>query len=354
MTPAISILVTGVAGGTIGEQAVKALRCGLLPYRIVGTNVTPTHVRAGFVEAWETLPPAEDPAYPGSVSKLIRKHGIQFVIPGSEPELLRLARDRSSLEAEGARLLANSLEIIGTCTDKGKTFRTLSALGVRIPATFEIQDLSDVSRIPSLYPFVVKPAHGGGSAAVFLAQTEEELRFFVEYHLRYGWRSVVQEYVGAATDEYTVGVLHFPNGACAGTVVMHRQILSGLSHRFRVPNRTGRRELGETLAISSGISQGEIGDFPEIRKTAEAIAGGLGSVGPMNLQGRWDGRQFVPFEINPRFSATSSMRAMAGFNEPEILINWHLTGGREMRAPEVRKGTFERGLVEYFSEAGRK
>jgi len=38
-----------------------------------------------------------------------------------------------------------------------------------------------------------------------------------------------------------------------------------------------------------------------------------------------DGKVKV-FEINPRFSGTTSLRAMVGYNEPDILIRKHIYG----------------------------
>jgi carbamoyl-phosphate synthase large subunit len=145
-------------------------------------------------------------------------------------------------------------------------------------------------------------------------------------------------------------VLCYPDCSLVGSVVLHRNILSGLSNRLKVLNRTGREELGNVLAISTGISQGTIRDFQSIKAQAEAMAQSLNSVGPLNIQGRWENEQFVPFEINPRFSGTTPMRAMAGFNEPELLIDWHL-GQKHNNLPCLRFGEFTRGISEYFDES---
>ena len=107
------------------------------------------------------------------------------------------------------------------------------------------------------------------------------------------------------------------------------------------------------LALSSGISQGAIVHFPELSREAETIATALGSNGPLNIQGRWDGVHFLPFEINPRFSGTTPIRAMAGFNEPEILIDWHLRIPFAARPPQMET-EFARGLVEYAIETRPK
>ena len=207
---------------------------------------------------------------------------------------------------------------------------------------------------PSIsFPCVVKPSQGGGgSAATFLAQDAEELRFFIRYLTKYGYHALVQEYLPDAENEYTVGVLHGPQGNLLGTVVLRRQILTGLSNRLRIANQTGRPEMGKMLAISSGISQGDIVDFESVRVTAENIAQALGSIGPLNIQGRWNGSNFVPFEINPRFSGTTPMRALAGFNEPEQMIEAWLGIKQAENSTHARLGTCIRGLTEYFTPLG--
>lgn len=348
MTQPICVLITGVGGGTIGEQVYKTLRLGRHQYEIVAANTSRVPMAVAQAEHCEILPSATSSDYLHVLLALINKHKVQFLIPGSEPELIKISQCRDAFVHTGVQILINADKVISTCIDKIKTIKYLSAHGFRVPTTFEVDSATDVGKLATHFPYIVKPSQGGGgSAATFLAQDIPELRFFVEYLLRYGHRPLAQEYVGSAESEYTVGVLNMPDGTLAGTVVLHRSILSGLANRLRVRNRTGRNELGSVLAISSGISQGKIVDFAPVRIRAEAIAQALGSVGPLNIQGRWDGKEFVPFEINPRFSGTTPMRAMAGFNELELLINWHL-GQPFSSLSSVRHGEFTRGLIEYF------
>jgi carbamoyl-phosphate synthase large subunit len=121
---------------------------------------------------------------------------------------------------------------------------------------------------------------------------------------------------------------------------------------LKIPNLTGRKDLGSFLAISSGITQGEISTFTPVLDACRRIAEALGSRGPLNIQGRWDGSNFMPFEINPRFSGTTSMRAMAGFNEPVLLIRSHRN--KPMRRPKSKvRGVFSRRLIECFDESRR-
>jgi carbamoyl-phosphate synthase large subunit len=350
MTASIPVLVTGVGGASIGEQVCKALRLGRRSYTLITTNTTRAPLGVVASEHQELLPACSSDEYLPALLALVARHSVEFVVPGSEPELARLSRDRAALAAAGAILLANAPEVIAIGLDKRRTEHAFASHGFAAPRTLEVTSAQDLEGDPLPLPCILKPAAGGGgSASTFVAQTRDELRFFAEYLLRNGQRALVQEYVGTPAHEYTVGVLHAPDGRHLGTAVMRREILGGMSNRLRVPNRTGRRELGDVLAVSSGLTQGDMVEFAPVREQAEAMARALDSRGPLNIQGRWDGRAFLPFEINPRFSGTTPMRAMAGFNEPELLIDWHREGGR-VAPPRLRLGTFVRGLHEHFLE----
>jgi carbamoyl-phosphate synthase large subunit len=106
-----------------------------------------------------------------------------------------------------------------------------------------------------------------------------------------------------------------------------RRKLMGLS-LLDVKTHGGRR-----AAVSTGVSQGFVVRDPEIQNFCEELAAKLGSRGPLNLQLRvHDGRIYV-FEIHPRFSGTTPIRASAGFNEPDLLLRDALFGERFGRLP---------------------
>jgi carbamoyl-phosphate synthase large subunit len=345
----IRVLVTGVSGGSIGEQVCKALRLGRHTYEIIATNVEKETMRVVQAEGYELLPPASSDEYLDGLLRLVDRYDIQFVIPGSEPELLHLSNNRQSLHSRQVQLLINAPDVISMCLDKKLTFEFLAKKGFDVPRTLALDSVLSHKNLSVPFPCIVKPSQGGGgSAATFLAQDQDELLFFVNYLMKYGYHPIIQEYISDAENEYTVGVLHDPVGNLLSTVVLRRQILSGLSNRLRIANRTGRPEMGKVLAISSGISQGEIVDFEPVRTTAERIAKAIGSTGPLNIQGRWDGIRFVPFEINPRFSGTTPMRALAGINEPELLIEAYLGVPQSVSVANARYGKCIRGLIEYF------
>ena len=122
--------------------------------------------------------------------------------------------------------------------------------------------------------------------------------------------------------------------------------MAALSNRTKVPNRTGHARLGPVLAISSGVSQGRIGRFEEVCGQCEEIAVALGARGAFNIQCRVVDGRVVVFEINPRFSGTTSLRAMVGYNEPDTLVRQHVLGERITPRFPYREGVIVRSLAE--------
>lgn len=342
----LTVLVTGVGGGGHGEQILKALRLAQTKYRIIGADVLPHVKHLHEVASAHVLPPAGDPAYVEALLKVCEQHGVRAVFHGSEPELKVMSARREEIQSRGLFLPINPAPVIDLCMDKVRTSDFLVARGFRVPAYRRITCIDDLNTFEAL-PAVLKPSvGGGGSANLFVAQSRRELGCFGEYLLSLYPEFIAQEYVGTHNDEYTVGVLVSMEGELLNSIAVKRNIITSLSARIRIPNRSGRADLGPFLAISSGISQGEIGRFPHVTETCERIAMAIGCRGVLNIQCRFVGGQVLVFEINPRFSGTTSLRAMVGYNEPDVLVRTSVLGERVTPHFPYGSGIILRGLRE--------
>ena len=94
------------------------------------------------------------------------------------------------------------------------------------------------------------------------------------------------------------------------------------------------------------MSAGEFGAFPEVAAQCRTIAEALGSRGPLNIQCRMVDRMARVFEINPRFSGTTSLRAMAGVNEPDLMLQREVAGVEIPRGLSPRPIRILRSLLE--------
>jgi carbamoyl-phosphate synthase large subunit len=349
----IGILVTGVGNITTGEQIYRAMLLGRRRYRITIANVDQQRMIVANGARKVVLPAADHPEYVAALAAAANEAAADFILPGSDRELIRIAAERDQL-ARGTRAipLINNEAVIRTCSDKQATARAIQECGFAVPATVDATSVeAAVEAVASgrlTLPVVIKPKYSsGGSANVYIAQDEAELRFFVHYAMQCEPALVLQEYVGDAEHEYSVSVIHYPDGSLGGSMATRRHLTSRLSTHLKTPNRTGRAELGAWLVISTAHSQGEIDDFADVRQAAERVATQMGSTGPLNVQGRLTGSKFYVFEINPRFSGSTAVRARAGHNGPEALIDWHLGVESELGKHGPRRATFLRGLTDY-------
>jgi carbamoyl-phosphate synthase large subunit len=325
-TKRAKVLLTGIGGGGHGEQILKALRLGEVEYDIVGTDISNACANRNLVDKFVQLPRANHPTYLNELRSLARSEKCIAVFHGSEPEMAVLSQHRPALEADGLYVPVNPPSVLDICQDKPKTMAHLASCGFRTPKFMEVLELSDIDGWEIL-PAILKPSvGGGGSANVFIVQSREELLAFSRYLLGICASFIVQEYIGSPEDEYTVGVLFGADGVLINSIAIKRVINNALTIRTQVPNKSGRSDLGSRLVISTGISQGHIADWRLVRSACEKVAESLSPKAPMNLQCRVVGGVVIPFEINPRFSGTTSLRAMAGYNEPDILIRRDVFG----------------------------
>ncbi|MGT2429923.1 ATP-grasp domain-containing protein [Cupriavidus basilensis] len=327
-------MVAGIGGASLGTEICKALRLAG-GYTVYGCDVSSTAY--GLYDAsFEATFRVDRARYVDSVLEACHEAGAEWLIPGGEQPMALLGAAWERLAAEGIRLLANDAQLIAAFSDKQATFERLGQAGFPIPRTAPVASPQDIGRIG--LPCIVKPATGsGGSVSVFFAVTLDEAMTYAEFIRRSGSTPIAQEYIGEEEGEFTIGVLSLPDARIAGSVALRRVFDAKLSVAYR-----GRGGL-----VSSGYSQGYIGEFPDLCAQAERMAVAIGSRGPINIQGRVRDGVLLPFEINPRFSASTYLRALAGFNEIDMLVR-HLSSGEIPSRPTVRAGWYLRSLTEQY------
>jgi carbamoyl-phosphate synthase large subunit len=303
-----TVLVTGTGGRSVGSGILHALVRSSPEvrgrWRVVAADADPFAWGLYKADAAALLPLAHAADYVSVVQRVIREQQIDAIIPGTEVEIEVLLRNAAAFAP--AVVIANRLE--------------LASLGyTSIPTVPLAEWPSIVARWG--FPLVVKPTRGtGGSRGLHLVRDEEELRRLLPQFDEHT-HACVQPYVGDGEQEYTVGVLSDRSGNLIDSIVMHRK-LTGLS-LLAAANVGDRR-----CAISTGYSQGFIVRAPAIQAFCEDLALRLESRGPLNIQLRLDlaTKEPLVFEVHPRFSGTTPIRADVGFNEVDLLLRNALFG----------------------------
>lgn len=332
----MKVLVAGLAGASLGTEIIKSLHAAG-EYEVYGCDISQLAYGL-YSERLVKSFVADRDNYIQSVIDICIQNNIEYIIPGGEQPMVLLSAADEEIQKNGITVLCNKASIVQLFSDKKATFDFLKENGFTIPQTISIVN-GNFSVIDSMsFPCIVKPSSGsGGSDSVFLATSKEECILYAELLQRNNRPVLIQEYIDVNEGEFTIGVLSDTNSNIISSVAMQRVFNSKLSVAYR----------GKKGLISSGYSQGLIADFPLIRKQAEAIAIAAKSTGPLNVQGRVKNGVLIPFEINPRFSASTYLRALAGVNEIHLYLQ-HVAGINVNNKLNIKEGYYMRSFEEMF------
>lgn len=329
----IRVLIAGIAGASLGTELAKAFNYAG-GYEILGCDISP-YAFGHYDSHFDKTFLVERDEYSKNILEICVRERIDCVIPGGDAPAVLIGKDHGLFANEEIKLAQNNPLLTDRLSHKGECFKILADAGIRTPRTLTVEPGSDISDFPM--PCIVKPAvASGGSVFVFFVRDRREALIYCSYLRDNGHVPLLQQYLPEDGGEFTVGVLSLPDGSCAGAIALKRAFHSKLSTSMRGPD----------FLISSGYSQGEIASFPSVCETAETIAEQLGSTGPLNVQGRisTDG-VFVPFEVNARFSASTYLRTLAGFNEVDFYVR-HLLGLAPNSSLTTSSGWYLRSLAE--------
>jgi carbamoyl-phosphate synthase large subunit len=289
------ILITGTGGCGVGEGLYKSV-FNLSCYDIYTCNNSDNSLfifdnpQKSFI-----VPDAFSPKYCKTILKICIDNNISTVIPGSEQELVALTKNRKLFNKNNIHIFANTDEVISTFDNKWQTFIKLNSLGFKTPdSTIDLEDKAFFLR--NSFPLVIKPIYGNASKNVFITQNKEEFDCVSKYMSLKNIDFIVQEYIGSASEEFTISILSDFEGQFLGSIILKRKLSAGFSQFI------------------------ECFEYEKFNEIAIKIANGINSKGPLNIQCRLKNDELYVFEINPRFSGTTPFRTQLGFNELDVLF----------------------------------
>ena len=122
-------MVTACSGTNTGTQVMSALLRLPDKYRVVTADANDIFYGRYLSEAAYTLPAARRPNYLEKLAEVCRKEAVQYLVPGSEPELLAISKSLDYFKKLGIEVLINNPKVIALCMDKLKTIQFLKDNG---------------------------------------------------------------------------------------------------------------------------------------------------------------------------------------------------------------------------------
>ncbi len=317
----INVLLTG-AGGNLAHFIHRALLLSKMDLRIVACDYSHNAVGLYLADKGYVVPPAKDSKYLPTIIEICKREKIHIILVGGMIEMRILAENTTVLRNETPAFVVTSPpKILRRAEDKWELARHLAHNGFDSPRSVLPSDRAGLCSFMDeiVFPYVVKDRFGGGSQGIAVARNKKQLEYLVETIPN----PVVQEYLYPDDEEYTIGVFVSSNGKSAACIVMKRQLRLGMTFKSQV------------------LPESELGSF------CEKIVESVGCIGPANVQLRLTNRGPVVFEINPRFSSTTSARPYYGYNEAEMCIR-HFVLKEEIDRPVIQRGRFFRVIEDVF------
>lgn len=315
------ILITGT-GSLIGQAIIKSLQKSKYceEWNLIGCDYFPNTVGSFWCEKNYILPDIlkEDMTteWRKAIFEIVQENQIKIIYVGVDFELLEFEKMKEDLFVKfQCTVVVSSRETLEIGNDKYRTYEFLRDNDLNYPNTCIVEDINMRNMN---YPCILKPRIGARSKGVYTISSETEL---IEKS-KLLENGIVQELIGTAEQEYTCGVICL-EGELIASIALKRTLKEG--NTFFAEYRK---------------------DYPiAIYEYIESIAKELNICGSCNFQLRLNEKQEpVLFEINPRFSGTTYMRTLFGFNEVECITKWILD------RQHIQFNLHEGQVIRYYDE----
>lgn len=291
----INILIMAV-GSPLGQSILKAVCRSKLPDQI---HVADINTMAAGLYVDNVIPVIfpliKEPDYFQQLSHYLDAHQINVIFPTIAAEHDFFDTHSAYFIERGISIVKCSAETFRICNDKYQSMHFLQAQGINAPDTVLCANAPELERFLSsnTFPMVLKPRFGASSNDVFIVKNLDRLRGLINAFPQDYF--ILQTFL-ADPDDYTVGVFVSRDRDYKNTFILKRNLKFGLSY------------------------SGQVIENEAVSEHCMAIAEALQSVYSINVQLKLvDGVPFT-YEINPRLSSTTSVRAHFGFNEPDMIL----------------------------------
>lgn len=317
----LTVGITGI-GGDIGLGILSSLKQSKYRNsRTIGMDINPYSVGLYRVNKGYIVPGASSPEYLSKIIKICNKERIDALFVSTEQELSCLSENREMFKDKTkTKLIIADKNIIDIGLDKWKTYQFLEKNSFLYPQSVLLKNNAKAVEefIKKFgFPLIIKPRYGRGSKNLHLVKNFEELNFFGQKIDQ----PIMQEYLEPSTEEYTCGVFALKNKVFS--IIFKRELNFGLTAK----------------AI--------VWKDKEIETVCKKICQRLGLEGPINIQLRKTKKGAVPFEINPRYSSTVSIRNYLGFRDVEWAIDAFVFRKSGIKYHPPKKGKV---ILRYFED----
>ena len=294
----INVMVTG-AGSGVGQSIIKALKISKLNLNIISADINELNAALYRTKKSLIIPKIEKKNSLKEIINILKKNRINILFIGSEIEIDFFSTHKDFIyDQTGTNISVTNSNVVKIANDKFQTIEFFKKNKIKFPKSFIINSKKDLN---SLYlkmkkPFILKSRFGTSARSVHLIKDKQDFGNKVALVEK----PMIQEFLGKKNaffdEEFTCSVFTGKNKNLIGPFTSQRILKHGTSWILR----TYKNNVLKNLVIK--------------------ISRKINNEGTINIQFKKHKGNFIPFEINSRFSGTTCIRAAMGFNEPELYI----------------------------------
>ena len=315
-----NILVTG-ANAIIGYGILKSIRKSDKKVNLIGTSTIEDSVAQGFCDTFIKAPMSKDDGYISWLVNIVHKYNVDLLIPGRDEDVYIWKDNIDELKQSGAKILINNVDLISLCEDKWNFYEVLKQNNCPYAIPSSLSSDFDVLVNEFGLPILLKPRHGSASRGIVKVFDKET---FLLHKDKIGKELMAQPLIGKDDEEFTTAAFGDGDGGYYTFINFKRDL-----------SKDGYTEKAEVF---------------ESNKIEEAVSGIckiLKPIGPTNFQFRIHNDVCQLLEINPRFSASTSIRSAFGYNESIMAVDFYIED-KIPKQPVIKKGRAVRYIEDYI------
>lgn len=251
--------------------------------------------------------------YITSIIRFCKEHEVTALLSLFDIDLLVLAKHKNIFDANNIHLILAPAQFVEICNDKWATYLLTKDLGLLSPKTYLHK--SDVKTAilngEITYPIIMKPRWGMASMGIYKVENDLELEVFTEKckkeifdsYLKYESSFTKEEPIIYQEimigEEYGLDVLNDLNGNYLATFA-----------KQKVRMRSGETDLGRTA------------ESIPFENVAQAISSVSRHEGILSVDCFKNEKGIFIIEMNCRISGHYPLAYLAGFNFPQLLVDW--------------------------------
>jgi nucleoside-diphosphate-sugar epimerase len=300
-------------GSGVGQSVINSIRLSGLPLKTIGLGTNPFAYGAYDCDTWDYTKSIYDVGFIDNLIEKCLEHKIDLVIPGLDDETFIYAQNEQKFKEAGIKAIYAGKDLIAICRDKERMSLELNEIADVFVKSYDKETLAeDIGKGLVKFPFIAKPRGGFASRGVEIIRTIDDLSKITADHIiqelavpvkddpNYGfYMAQIAKNHNPQVSEISIQLVYSPEGELLGRMSSCNKLNNG------VPIEIVPYENDEVWRIIDKLT-------PALLK--------MGLRGPLNIQGRITEQGLRLFEMNPRFTGITGLRALMGFNEVEACI----------------------------------